>query len=247
MSTTCCWSRCATALRCRDRAPCFGDTGNHPSTAELIRVAPAEWPRLAGFIVDCNRRADGGVHCLHARHGNDAASHCGRSWPRCRPTPPRFWALRDDGRLQAVIGCEFDHRCRLPRWVRGPLWERPARGRCPAEPGGPVARDGAADDPPLRRLCGARRALLNGSAGSARCRLCAVAGAHAAAGTDRVAAVRPGGRRRAAGDAVPTSRPPSALHQALFPSAYVSEADLVRGLQATGLRAPRRDRRRRPG
>jgi len=75
--------------------------------AELIRVAPAEWPGLAGLIVEHNRRASGGVHCLHARQGDDLSSHAAEL-AGLAADAAAFWVLKEGGALLAIVGCEID-------------------------------------------------------------------------------------------------------------------------------------------
>jgi len=195
-------------------------------TAELLRIAPAEWPGLAGFIVDCNRRADGGAHCLHARHGNDAASHAAEL-AALSPDAAAFWALRDGGDLQAVVGCEFDSSLQRA-WVRGPLWNDRRAADVLLTRVGPALEAAL----PLIRHFDAFAALssepLNGwlaAAGYAPLQVHTLLRAP-------IVAPQSGDAidvRRATLSDVPAA---SALHQALFPAAYVTEADLVRGLQA---------------
>ena len=92
-------------------------------SVELIRLAPTEWPGLAATIVDWNRRPDGGVHCLHAQQGDDVASHA-TELRTLSPDEAAFWVLQDDGRTTALVGCEFDPALQRA-WVRGPLWKDP--------------------------------------------------------------------------------------------------------------------------
>ncbi len=85
----------------------------------LIRLPPAEWPALAELIYRCNRRPDGGVHCLHAAQGTDVASHAAEL-RALHPDEAAFWAISDGAQPLGVVGCEFDPA--LARaWVRGPL------------------------------------------------------------------------------------------------------------------------------
>jgi ribosomal protein S18 acetylase RimI-like enzyme len=86
---------------------------------QLIRQAPTDWPALAPLIHACNRRDDGGVHCLHAAAGNDVAAQTAElaALPQSEAA---FWIITQGGQSVGVFGCEFDpalHRA----WLRGPL------------------------------------------------------------------------------------------------------------------------------
>jgi ribosomal protein S18 acetylase RimI-like enzyme len=85
----------------------------------LERRNPADWPALAPFIHAWNQRADGGIHCVHAASGSDAASHA-VELAALAPDEAAFWGVMLDGRLVGIVGCEFD--ASLGRaWMRGPL------------------------------------------------------------------------------------------------------------------------------
>ena len=92
-------------------------------TPLLTRQAPADWPALAPFLHSWNRRPDGGVHCLHAANGPDAAAHAAEL-AALAPEEAAFWTATEGERIVAVFGCEFDPA--LGRaWMRGPLADRP--------------------------------------------------------------------------------------------------------------------------
>ena len=196
-------------------------------TAELIRIAPAEWPGLAGFLVDWNRRSDGTVHCLHAQNGHDVASHAAEL-AALSPDAAAFWALRDGGHLQAVVGCEFD--LSLERaWVRGPLWNDARVADVLLATVGPALETAL---PAIRHFDAfptlASEPLNAWLAAAGYAPLQVHTLLRAPIGLPRSGAAA--NVRRAASSDIPAA---SALHQALFPSAYIAEADLVRGLQAT--------------
>lgn len=83
-------------------------------------VAPDDWPALAAFIHRNNRRADGGVRCLHSDQGDSLALHAAELARLDRAEACFVAAHGDDGTLQGVAGAEFDPK--LGRaWTRGPL------------------------------------------------------------------------------------------------------------------------------
>ena len=88
-------------------------------TTSLVRWPAADWPALARFIHEWNRRPGGGVHCLHAASGPDVASHAAEL-AALVPDEAAFWGVIAGDRLVGVFGCEFDPA--LGRaWMRGPL------------------------------------------------------------------------------------------------------------------------------
>jgi len=85
----------------------------------LQRLPPAEWPALAALILECNRRPDGGVRCLHSAQGADLASHAAEL-AGLPADEAAFWAITEGGARVGVLGCEFDPALRRA-WLRGPL------------------------------------------------------------------------------------------------------------------------------
>ena len=167
------------------------------------------------------------MHCLHARHGNDAASHAAEL-AALSPDAAAFWAVRDGGHLQAVIGCEFDPSLQRA-WVRGPLWNDRRTADVLLSLAGPALETALPMIRHFDAFAALDSALLNGwlaAAGYAPLQVHTLLRAPIRLPRSGPAA----GVRRATPSDIPAA---SALHQALFPSAYVSEADLVRGLQAT--------------
>jgi ribosomal protein S18 acetylase RimI-like enzyme len=196
-------------------------------TAELIRVAASEWPGLAGFIVEANRRADGGgVHCLHAQHGDDVASHAAEL-RTLSPDAAAFWVLQESGLTKALLGCEFDPALQRA-WVRGPLW-----------------RDASAMADLLARAMPTLEAALPGirhfdafpTVASEPLNAWLAAAGYAPqqvhtllrASIDAEPSSDAGPVRRATpADIAVVSR----LHRTLFESTYIGEADLVRAIDA---------------
>ncbi|MEO6745749.1 MAG: N-acetyltransferase [Caldimonas sp.] len=193
-------------------------------TAELIRVAPAEWPGLAGFIVEHNRRADGGVHCLHAQQGNDLASHTAEL-AALASDAAAFWVLEDGGALLAVVGCEIDLALQRA-WLRGPLCADPRAAEVLLRTVGPTLETAL----PAVRQFDAFPALdskpLNAWLGSAGYEALQVQ-TLLRAPIDAPASVDVASARRATPSDLASAL---ALHQTLFPSAYITETEFVRGL-----------------
>ncbi len=192
--------------------------------AELIRVAPAEWPGLAGLIVEHNRRASGGVHCLHARQGDDLSSHAAEL-AGLAADAAAFWVLKEGGALLAIVGCEIDLALQRA-WLRGPLWADPRAAEMLLRTVGPTLQAAlpavsqfdafpTLDGEPLNAWLG----LAGYEALQVHTLLRAPIGAPA---SPEVA----GARRATASDLASAL----ALHQTLFPSAYITEAEFVRGL-----------------
>jgi ribosomal protein S18 acetylase RimI-like enzyme len=88
--------------------------------APIQPVAPADWPALAAFIHLHNRRADGGVRCLHAAQGDSVARHA-QELAALTVEGAAFWQVRDaQGAVDGIVGCEIDSALRRA-WLRGPL------------------------------------------------------------------------------------------------------------------------------
>src|SRR5687767_4792024 len=85
----------------------------------FVRLAPHEWPPIAEFIFDHNRRPGGGVHCLHAAHGLTVASHAAEL-AALSSADAAFWAIRKGEQRVGMVGCEFDVALRRA-WLRGPI------------------------------------------------------------------------------------------------------------------------------
>ena len=85
----------------------------------LERRAPADWPALAPLIHAWNRRADGGIHCVHSASGVEVASHADEL-AALAPDEAAFWAVWRSGRVVGVVGCEVDASSGRA-WLRGPL------------------------------------------------------------------------------------------------------------------------------
>lgn len=190
----------------------------------MIRVAPAEWPGLAGFIVEHNRRADGGVHCLHARQGDDLASHAAEM-AGLAADAAAFWLLKEGGVLLAVVGCEIDLALQRA-WLRGPLWSDGRAAEVLLRTVGPTLETAL----PAVRLFDAFPELgsepLNawlGSAGYEALQVHTLLRAPIGA----PASLDVAGARRATPSDVAGAL---ALHQTLFPSAYITETDFARAL-----------------
>jgi ribosomal protein S18 acetylase RimI-like enzyme len=111
--------------------------------APIHPVAPADRPALAAFIHRHNRRADGGVRCLHAAQGDSVERHA-QELTALPADEAAFWEARDaDGAVEGIVGCEFDPALRRA-WLRGPI----------------VAGDPAQRGPLLHRLVQALEAAL---------------------------------------------------------------------------------------
>jgi ribosomal-protein-alanine N-acetyltransferase len=189
----------------------------------LVPVPPGDWPALAELVHRCNRRADGGVRCLHAAQGADVASHAAEL-AGLRPEEAAFWAITEGDRRVGVVGCEID--AALARaWVRGPLAVEPRVLEAITPLVGPALE---AALPAIRcfdAFPSADDAGLNAwyaAAGYAPLELHTVLRATIADATGQPRPVR---------RATPPDLPAlSALHQSLFPSAYIGEADFHRAM-----------------
>ena len=193
---------------------------------ELIRLPPQEWPDLAGFIVDWNTRPDGGVHCLHAQRGDDAASHAA-DLAVLSPDSAAFWVLRDGAEQLAVVGCEFDSALQRA-WVRGPLWANPRAAAPLLAMVGPALESAL---PAIRHFdafptLGSEplNAWLPAAGYAPRLAYTVLRAPIAAMPAQDLPTVR-----RATPADVATV---SALHREMFPDGYLTEADLVRALDA---------------
>ena len=203
------------------------------SASAVRRVDPADWPALAAFIHRHNRRADGGVRCLHAEQGDSVALHA-EELAALPPGEAAFWQVLDAaGGLEAVIGCEFDPALQRA-WLRGPL----------------AAGDPAAHRPLLQRLVQVLEASLPGirlfdafpAEDDAELNALYADRGYRRLGVHRVleAALAP---RRGAGAPRPlpsgiSIRPAAAadlapllaLHESLFPSGYLKDSDFAAAL-----------------
>lgn len=98
------------------------------STHPITPVPRAQWPALADFAFQANRRPDGRVRCLHFDHGNDAAALAAEML--ALPEDEALFLASEDG--AGVIGAEWD--AALGRaWLRGPL-VGPTLSRAQAQP-----------------------------------------------------------------------------------------------------------------
>lgn len=191
----------------------------------FTRVPPADWPSLAGFIVRTNRRDGGGVRCLHADQGPDESAHA-EELAALPPGEAAFWALRVDGALAGVIGCEYDlalHRA----WVRGPLVDDPRHLATLQALAGPALEAALPGIPHFDGFPNADDAELNAwyaSAGYVEKQLHRVLRAAPSAMPQDPGPVRPARVEDVAGAL--------ALHGSLFPTPYVGEADFRRALEA---------------
>jgi ribosomal protein S18 acetylase RimI-like enzyme len=93
---------------------------HEPDDAPTHPVAPDDWPALAPFVHRHNRRADGGVRCLHTAQGDSVAQHA-HELAALPADQAAFWQVRDAcGAIDGIVGCEFD--AALGRaWLRGPI------------------------------------------------------------------------------------------------------------------------------
>lgn len=189
----------------------------------LVRLRPAEWPALAEFIHRCNQRPEGGVHCLHSARGPDVATHAAEL-AALPPDEAAFWAIKDGETLLGVVGCEFDPT--LARgWLRGPVVTEPRVLDAAVPLIGPALESAlpgirdfdafpSADDAPLNAYYAA--------AGYARLQLHTIL--RAAIG--ELPAHPRQVRRATAHDVAAVLH----LHRALFPLAYIGEAQLLRAV-----------------
>jgi ribosomal protein S18 acetylase RimI-like enzyme len=84
------------------------------------RVPPERWRTLATRLHAWNRRADGGVRCIHTDQGEDVAPH-EAELAAMAPDAAAFWLYVDQrGEAVGLIGCEVD-RALARGWLRGPL------------------------------------------------------------------------------------------------------------------------------
>lgn len=207
---------------------------------QLTRQEPADWPALAELIHTCNRRSDGGVHCLHAAAGADAAAQAAEL-AALPVAEAAFWLITFDARRAGVVGCEFDPA--LGRaWLRGPLVTETrlldellsvvtpmldaALPRITQFDAFPAADAAALNE--WYAAAGYERLLLHRVL-RAPTRVVQADCAPIDAPTIDAAAPSPRRVRRATtADLAPTL----ALHQALFPQSYLSGIDFERALDA---------------
>jgi ribosomal protein S18 acetylase RimI-like enzyme len=208
-----------------------------PDDAQIHRAEPADWPALAPFIHRHNRRADGGVRCLHAAQGDGVDQHA-HELAALPGDEAAFWQVRDAaGVLDGLVGCEFDPLLQRA-WLRGPIVAGEPAQRGPLlhrlaqvlEDALPQIRcfDAfpAEDEAPLNALYAARGYRRLGVH-----RVLEAALPAAPAGTG--ARTRHSGvsvRRAGAADLAPLL----ALHEALFPNGYLKESDFAAALGDPG-------------
>lgn len=189
----------------------------------FVRLAPHEWPSIAEFVFDHNRRPGGGVHCLHAAHGLTVASHAAEL-AALSSTEAAFWAIRQGGQRVGIVGCEFDRALRRA-WLRGPITIDDSLLEVIVHAVGPILESAlpevrefnafpAADDAPLNAWYAA--------AGYAPLQLHTIMRAV----IDRLP-MRPTMTRPATAKDLPAV---SRLHRQLFPSAYIGDADFDRAM-----------------
>lgn len=189
----------------------------------LVRLPAPAWPAIAGFIFACNQRPGGGVHFLHAAQGADIASHAAEL-AALSCAEAAFWVIWKGEQRVGVLGCEIDSA--LGRaWVRGPLVVEHQLLEFILHAVGPTLESAlsgieqfdafpAADDAPLNAWFGA--------AGYAPLQLHTVMRAEIGRFLDRPTTVR----RATAIDLPAVSK----LHQRLFHSAYIGNADFDRAI-----------------
>lgn len=211
--------------------------------APIHPVAPADWPALAPFIHLHNRRADGGVRCLHAAQGDSVARHA-HELAALPADEAAFWQVRDaEGATDGLVGCEFDPALRRA-WLRGPV----------------VAGDPAQREALLHRLVRALEDTLEAAPPGIRCFDAFPAegeaplnALYAARGYQRMGVHRvleatlapPTGahepwpllsgvsiHRATASDLAPLL----ALHEELFPNGYLKASDFAEALDDPGRR-----------
>ncbi|CAG1019528.1 Streptothricin acetyltransferase [Burkholderiaceae bacterium] len=191
----------------------------------LVRLPPEAWPALAEFIVRCNRRPDGGVHCLHAAQGDDVASHAAEL-AALPPGEAAFWAVMEGTEQVGVVGCEFDPGLQRA-WIRGPLASAAGVLDALRPMVGPTLESALPAIRHFDAFPSADDALLNewyAAAGYEPQQLHRVL--RAPIGTPPLTVQ---GVRRADATHVPAML---ALHESLFPTAYLGEADFRRALGA---------------
>jgi ribosomal protein S18 acetylase RimI-like enzyme len=200
-------------------------THNSGMTLTLVRLPHDAWPELAGLVVRLNRRADGGVHCLHAAQGDDAASHA-EELASLAPGEAAFWSVMRGGERVGMVGCRFD--AALGRaWTRGPLAVDSGVLEALLPLAGPTMEAAlpgivqfdafpAADSTPLNEWHAAAGYEAQQLHRVLRAVACEVPPA-------------PGSVRRATAQDLPAML---RLHEALFPAAYLVEADFRKALDA---------------
>ncbi|HEY0859123.1 MAG TPA: GNAT family N-acetyltransferase [Albitalea sp.] len=191
----------------------------------LVRLPAEAWPALAGLIVDCNRRPEGGVHCLHASQGDDVASHAAEL-AALPPGEAAFWAIMDGGERVGVVGCEFDPALQRA-WIRGPLASAPHVLGAVLPMVGPTLEAALPGIRHFDAFPSADDALLNewyAAAGYEPQQLHRVL--RAAIGP---ATPAPPGVRHATAAHLPAAL---LLHESLFPIAYLGDADFRRAIEA---------------
>jgi len=189
----------------------------------FVRLPSPEWPAIAGFIFDCNRRPGGGVHCLHAAHGVTVASHAAEL-AALLPDEAAFWEIRKDAQRVGVVGCEFDSDLRRA-WVRGPLVIDHHLLEVILHAVGSTLESSLPEVEQFDAFPAADDATLNAwyaAAGYAPLQQHTVMRAGIGSFRDDTTTVR-----RATSVELPAV---SSLHQHLFPSAYIGDADLDRAI-----------------
>jgi len=190
----------------------------------FVRLPPPEWPAIAEFIFDCNRRPGGGVHCLHAANGVNVASHAAEL-AALSPAEAAFWVIRKGAQRVGIVGCEFDPALERA-WVRGPLVIDHHLLEDVLHTVGPTIESALPEIKQFDAFPAADDATLNAwyaAAGYAPLQLHTVMRAEIGSLLDDPTTVR----RATASDLPAVSN----LHQHLFPSAYIGDADFER---ATG-------------
>ena len=193
----------------------------------FVRLPPRDWPSIAEFIFEHNKRPSGGVHCLHAAQGLTVASHAAEL-AALAPAEAAFWDIRAGEQRVGILGCEFDVASRRA-WMRGPITSDESVLRGTAHAVGPTLEAAlpeviefnafpAADDVPLNEWYAA--------AGYAPLQLHTVMRADIERLPKDEADVRP-----ATKDDLPIV---SRLHHRLFPSPYIGDADLDRAVEGDG-------------
>lgn len=192
----------------------------------LISVPSAEWPGLARFIVDNNRRPGGAVHCLHAAHGDGVASHAAEL-AALPAGEAAFWVLRDGAAMVGLVGCEFDPALRRA-WMRGPLCSRAQLLDAMLPLVATTLEAALPEIDCFDAFPAADSEVLNawyGAAGYTPLQLHRELRATIVMRANSAAVVR----RATAGD-VPAAL---ALHEALFPSPYLGAADFHRAVDGS--------------
>ena len=193
-------------------------------STSLVRVPPEQWPALAELIRNCNRRPDGGVHCLHAACGADIASHAAEL-AALLPGGAAFWAVTERGERVGVVGCTLDPAWQRA-WVRGPLAIHPRQLEDLLPIVGPTLESALPDIKQFNAFPAAAGALLNdwyAAAGYEPLELHRVLRAAIGEVPDEPRRVRPA--------TTPDLPAVLDLHQELFPSAYIGAADFQRATE----------------